>query len=142
MSINKQNSVQIMINTVKAGQQKGAFLLNDCVAIKKAIDYFNPEVKTKPDFGATENAELVAVNILIQACQKVNSHSNNPLSLEDGAILFEIFQFWLKATDPSAADAAPPSSLLKTVVDEESEDEDIPQPKLMTVKGKRSNALV
>lgn len=145
--INKENSIAIFVNTIKAGQAKGAFLIQEANILKKAIDYFNKDVKVKPEFGNNQDPEIVAVNLLIQGCQKVQNSVNNPLSLEDAATIFECFEYWVKLSNGEVKAAEPEpapkksakavAQSLKTVVEEDDDDNDEePVERLITVKGK------
>ena len=108
--ITKQNSVVILTTSIKLGQQNGCFLLGEAAMLKKAIDYFNPEVTTKPTFDSQEDPEIISINALLQGVQKIQSSKNNPFSIEDSALLWDIIQFWVKSTGQVAAPEAASSS--------------------------------
>jgi hypothetical protein len=95
--ITKENSITVLINSVRLGQKMGAYLLKEVSFLKKAIDFFDPNVKpeNKPDLG--ENAEVVAVNLLLQGVQKAQNHGGDfAYSIDDAALLWDILEFWVK----------------------------------------------
>lgn len=95
--ITKENSITVLINSVRLGQRMGAYLLKEVSFLKKAIDYFDVNVKeeNKPDLG--ENPEIVAVNLLLQGVQKAQQHGGEfSYSIDDAALLWDILEFWVK----------------------------------------------
>jgi hypothetical protein len=95
--INKENSIAILINSVRMGQKMGAYLLKETKVLKQAIDYFNPDVTDKPTFESAENPEIVAVNLLLQGVQKAQNHGGEfAYSIDDAALLWDILEFWIK----------------------------------------------
>jgi hypothetical protein len=98
IQINKENSITVLANSIRLGQKMGAFLMREAKLLKQAIDYFNPEVKEKPEiFKDVENPEVVAVNLLLQGVQKAQSHGGElAYSLEDAAVLWDVMEFWIK----------------------------------------------
>ncbi|KAJ3228630.1 hypothetical protein HDU81_006020 [Chytriomyces hyalinus] len=96
-NINRENSIAILSNSVRMGQKMGAYLLREVSLLKKAIDFFNPEIKDKPDFGGSQDPEIVAVNLLLQGVQKAQSHGGEfSYSIDDAALLWDIMEFWMK----------------------------------------------
>ena len=96
-TINKENSVIILSNSVRMGQKMGAYILRESNILKKAIDFFNPDVTEKPDFGGTQDPEIVAVNLLLQGVQKAQAHGGeHAYSIDDAALLWDIMEFWMK----------------------------------------------
>jgi hypothetical protein len=102
ISLTKENAISILINSVRIGQTKGAFLLKEASLLKKAIDFFNPEVKTKPDFGSSDDPEIVAINVLVQGVQKAQAHGN-AYSLDDAAVLWSVLEFLVKEVGSEVA---------------------------------------
>ena len=143
-TLNKENAVAVLINSVRLGQNNGAFLIQEVSLLKKAIDFFNKDVTEKPTFNSTENPEIVAINLLIQACQKVNTTSKNPLSIDDAALIFDCFEFFVKEygsgavanTESSKPSAKAVASTLQKHEEVEEEEEE-PRERLITVKGKQ-----
>ena len=96
-NINRENSIAILSNSVRMGQKMGAFLLREVSLLKKAIDQFNPDVKDKPDFGGSQDPDIVAVNLLLQGVQKAQAHGGEfSYSIDDAALLWDIMEFWMK----------------------------------------------
>ena len=136
--ITRENSVVILSNSVRMGQKMGAFLLREVSLLKKAIDFFNPDVETKPDFGDKQDPEIVAINLLLQGVQKAQSHGGElAFSIDDAALLWDIIEFWMKeggkgvAPKPVAAATPAPAAparksaraLVKELIEEEDEDD-------------------
>lgn len=98
MQINKENSITILANSIRRGQKMGAFLMREAKFLKQAIDYFDPNVKEKPElFKDIENPEITAVNLLLQGVQKAQSHGGElSYTLEEAEILWDIMEFWIK----------------------------------------------
>lgn len=119
-TLTRENTANVLIAMVKAGQKTGAFLLQETVLLKKACDYFIKD--QKPDMG--ENPEITAVNLLLQACQKINGSPNNPFTLEDASLIYEIFEFWEKEVKKPTAKTAGSLGGVEEVVDEEEEEEE------------------
>lgn len=96
-AINKENSIAVLVNSVRFGQKMGAYALRETKLLKQAFDYFNPDVKDKPTFENSENPEIVAVNLLLQAVQKAQAHGGEfAYSIDDAALLWDIMEFWIK----------------------------------------------
>lgn len=149
--LTKENSVTILSNSIDLAQKRGAFLLQEASLLKKAVDFFNKDVKTKPDFGGSENPEVVAINLLLQGVQKAQSHKDCPFNLNDAALLFDIFEFLVKDGGKDVAQnvnlggskSSSSSSVAQlTQLTEEDEDEDDDEIRPITVssnKGKGRN---
>jgi len=96
-AINKENSIAVLINSVRFGQKMGAYALRETKLLKQAFDYFNPDIKEKPTFENSENPEIVAVNLLLQGVQKAQAHGGEfAYSIDDAALLWDIMEFWIK----------------------------------------------
>ena len=96
VTFNKEKSIQILINSLERGRLMGAFSLRDAYAIKQALDFFNPEVETKPTFNDAANPEIAAINIFLQGVQKAQNHGGEyAFTFEEGALLWEIIEFWV-----------------------------------------------
>lgn len=101
--MNKDQAISLLCNSVELAQKKGAFLLQEASLLKKAVDYFNKDAKSKPDFGSQENPEIVAINLLLQGVQKAQAHRECPFNLNDAALLFEVFEFLVKDSGKDVA---------------------------------------
>lgn len=96
-TINKENSINVLVNSVRLGQKMGAFLLRESALLADAIDYFNPDIKDKPTFENSENPEVVAVNLLLQGVQKAQAHGGEfSYGMDDARLLWKIMEFWVK----------------------------------------------
>ena len=93
--MNKEKAIAILITSVEAAQRKGTFLLSEASVLKKAVDYFNSDVKEKSDFGSQE-PETVALNLLLQGVQKAQNYKECPYNLTDAAILYDVVDFLVK----------------------------------------------
>lgn len=101
--MNKEQAIYILSNSVELAQKKGTFLLQEASLLKKAVDFFNKDVKEKPDFGSSETPDIVATNLLLQGVQKAQSHRECPYNLHDAALLFEVFEFLVKNSGKDVA---------------------------------------
>ena len=112
MQINKENSITVLTNSVRLGQKMGAYLMREAKLLKQAIDYFNPDVKDKPDFGgSTSDPEIVAINLLLQGVQKAQSHGGElAFSLDDAALLSDIMEWWVKMSNSDITKTAASAS--------------------------------
>ena len=139
--MNKEQAIYILSNSIELAQKKGTFLLQEASLLKKAVDFFNKDVKEKPDFGSSETPDIVATNLLLQGVQKAQSHRECPYNLHDAALLFEVFEFLVKNSGKDVAQnvnlgssssskkdskskKSAVSSLQASRVDEESEEEE------------------
>ena len=96
-AINKENSINVLTNSIRLGQKNAAYLLRESALLADAIDYFNPDVKEKPTFENSENPEVVAVNLLLQGVQKAQARGGEfSYSVEDARLLWKITEFWMK----------------------------------------------
>lgn len=101
--LNKENSIQILNNSLDRGRLMGAFSLKDAHAIKQARDFFNPDVKDKPTFNDAPDPEIAAINIFLQAVQKAQGHGGEfAYTFEDASLLWEIIEFWIKESGSKA----------------------------------------
>ena len=135
--ITKENSIPILVNSVRLGQKNGAYFLKECALLNKAIQYFNSDVKEKP-FADAQEPEVVAINLLLQGVQKAQMHGGeHSYSLEDAALLSEILDFWVKEggkqvgqnigkTGKSAKSGKTPSarSIKKSEVDSDTDEDE------------------
>ena len=95
--INRENSIAVLVNSVNVGQKMGAYQLREAKLLHKAVQYFNPEVKTKPDFEGSANPEITAINLLLQGVQKAQLHGGDmAFSLDDAALISDVVDWLLK----------------------------------------------
>lgn len=149
--MNKEQAISILTNSVELAQKKGSYLLQEAALLKKAIDFFNKDVKSKPDFGSSENAETVAINLLLQGVQKAQAHRECPFNLNDAALLFEIFELLVKEGGKEVAqnvnlgsskkDNKEAVSAIKSKKEEESDDDDDNEIRPITTSTKGKNRL-
>jgi hypothetical protein len=156
MSINKENSITVLINSVRLGQKMGSYVLRETKLLKQAIDYFNPDVKDKPTFEDSENPEIVAVNLLLQGVQKAQAHGGEfSFSIDDAALLWDIMEFWIKeggkevtqnvnvsgstSKEKNAKSAKQAASSVRSIKVEEDDEDYEDDAKLITVSKKGKN---
>jgi hypothetical protein len=155
MELTKESSISILIRSVEIAQTKGCFLLQEASLLKKAIDSFDKNAKTKPDFGTTEDPEIVAINLLLQGVQKAQNYKECPFSLGDASILYDTFKFLSEnvgkgvdqnvnlggsssATKKDKKSAVTSlQSIPETQDDDEDDDEDEIKPIVSSKKGKK-----
>jgi hypothetical protein len=82
MELTKESSISILIRSVEIAQTKGCFLLQEASLLKKAIDSFDKNAKTKPDFGTTEDPEIVAINLRFKVFKRLKTTRNVHFPLE------------------------------------------------------------
>jgi hypothetical protein len=101
--LTKESCITILSNSVEIAQKRGTYLLQEASLLKKAVDFFNKELKEKPDFGSTENPEIVAINLLLQGVTKAQTHRECPFNLHDAALLFDVYEFLVKDSGKDVA---------------------------------------
>uniref|UniRef100_A0A6C0H7U3 Uncharacterized protein n=1 Tax=viral metagenome TaxID=1070528 RepID=A0A6C0H7U3_9ZZZZ len=92
ITLDNQNSVQILSQYIELAQSKGAYLLAEAELLKRASDFLINKV---PD------AELNDVNtrqLLIQGIHKGQRHG--AYTLNDAALLHKVVQFMLGSVEP------------------------------------------
>jgi hypothetical protein len=95
--ITEENSITVLVNSVKFGQKMGAYALREAKLLKQAIDYFDANKKEKPTFDGADNPKLAAINLLLQGVQKAQAHGGEyAFSFDDAALLWDITEFWIK----------------------------------------------
>lgn len=129
----KENTIPILINSVRRGQAMGAYECKECSILLKALQYFDPKITEKP-FTNEQNPENVAVNLLLQGVQKANAHGGPyAFSIEDAALLWDITEFWIReggkqvAANVGTEEKAKkrkPSAVRSVVAIEEDDEED------------------
>lgn len=111
IELNSENSIVLLTRFIEVAQQKGAYQLREASILKKAVDYFNPDIKTKPVFREGDtNPELTAKSLLLQGAQVGQAKGSYPL--DDAALLYDIVELVSKDLQSAA-----PASL----ADDESE---------------------
>jgi len=91
IDLNSENSIVLLTRFIEVAQQKGAYQLREASILKKAVDYFNPDIKTKPVFREGDpNPELTAKSLLLQGAQVGQAKGSYPL--DDAALLFDIVE--------------------------------------------------
>jgi len=99
ISLNKENSIQILMNSLEKGRLMGAFSLKDAHAIKQALNFFSPDVKEKPTFNDAPDPEIAAINIFLTGVQKAQTHGGeNAYTFDEASLLWQIVEFWVNAT--------------------------------------------
>lgn len=101
ITLDNQNTVQLLIKYVELAQQKGAFVLNEAELLKRASDVLLNNV---PD------NELNAVNsrhILIQGVQKGQKHG--AYTLNDAALLSKVVQYVISSLENATTSQSTPT---------------------------------
>ncbi|KAJ3086985.1 hypothetical protein HK102_012042 [Quaeritorhiza haematococci] len=94
INLTKDNAIGFLVQYVEAAQQKGAFTLREASLLKKATDYYRPEVTDKSKLFADrpeENQESIARSLLLQAVQV--GQAKGAYTLADASTLHEIVTF-------------------------------------------------
>jgi hypothetical protein len=85
LTLDSENSVKILAQFVEVAQQKGAYLLQEAEALKRAMDVVVLKVEDK------DVNELLAKQLLIQGVQKGQRHG--AYTIQDAALLSKVVQF-------------------------------------------------
>lgn len=83
--LDENNSLQILAQFVEVAQQKGAYLLSEAEALKRAMDVVLLKAEDK------DVNELLAKQLLIQGVQKGQHHGS--YSIQDAALLSKVVKF-------------------------------------------------
>lgn len=85
LTLDATNSLQILGQFVEMAQQKGAYLLQEAEALKRAMDVLFANAQDK------DVNETLAKQLLIQGVQKGQRHGS--YTLNDAALLSKVVQF-------------------------------------------------
>lgn len=155
--MSRDQRVQLLIKLVESAQKQGAFLLRESSLLKKAKDYFNPDLKDeeKPSFTEDDkDPELIAQDLLMQAVEVGNR--KGAYGLEEAAMAYELVEHLRQeiiksrqseassasASAPQAASAPAQKTRRRPAKQEESEededeaDEELASPAFRSLKGK------
>ena len=104
LSLDANNSVQILAQFVEIAQQKGAYLLQEAETLKRAMDVLLANAEDK------DVNEVLAKQLLVQGVQKGQRHGS--YSISDAAILSKVVQFVIDSLpkEAPAAGSAPGSA--------------------------------
>jgi hypothetical protein len=89
LTLDETNSVQILSQFVEIAQQKGAYLLSEAEALKRAMDVLLLKAEDK------EVNEILAKQLLIQGVQKGQRHGS--YTINDAALLNKVVQFVIES---------------------------------------------
>jgi hypothetical protein len=89
LTLDSENSVKILAQFVEVAQQKGAYLLQEAEALKRAMDVVILKTDDK------DVSELLAKQLLIQGIQKGQRHG--AYSIQDAAVLSKVVQFVIES---------------------------------------------
>jgi len=124
--LTKDNAPIVLRHFIELANTKGAFLLRESHLLKKAIDYVNPEVKTKPTFTDNDtNPRSTALRLLIQGAHKAQQQGS--FRIEDSSFLYsvcELVEKELEASDKEAVDGVKADGA-KRVDEDGDEDADV-----------------
>lgn len=85
ITLDDKNSIDILLQYIEVGQQKGAYLLQEAELLKRAVDVLKNNV---PD---AEINQSNAKNLLVQGIHKAQKHGS--FTLNDAAILSKVVQY-------------------------------------------------
>lgn len=92
ITLNKSNSIQIMIQYIEIAQKSGAYELREAEILKRATDVLINKVN---DHEINEN---MAINLLIQGIMKGQKHGG-AFNLNDAALLQKVIQYIVSMSD-------------------------------------------
>ena len=93
ITLDNQNSVQILAQYIEVAQQKGAYLLNEAEILKRAMDVLINNIHDK------EIDANMAKQLLIQGVNKGQRHG--AYTLNDAALLSKVVLFVAQETAPA-----------------------------------------
>jgi hypothetical protein len=97
ITLDNQNSVQILAQYIEVAQQKGAYLLNEAEILKRGMDVLMNNIHDK------EIDTNMAKQLLIQGVNKGQRHG--AYTLNDAALLSKVVLFVAQETAPAPASA-------------------------------------
>lgn len=106
ITLDNQNSVQILVQYVELAQTKGAFLLQEAELLKRSADVLLNNVEDN------EINQPTAKNLLIQGIHKGQKHG--AYTLNDAALLSKVVQFVTANMDSPVSSQETPKPLLNT----------------------------
>jgi len=92
ITLNKVNSIQIMIQYIEIAQKSGAYELREAEILKRATDVLINKVIDN------EINENMAINLLIQGIMKGQKHGG-AFNLNDAALLQKVIQYIVSMSD-------------------------------------------
>jgi len=95
ITLDNQNSVQILAQYIEVAQQKGAYLLNEAEILKRGMDVLMNNIHDK------EIDTNMAKQLLIQGVNKGQRHG--AYTLNDAALLSKVVLFVAQETAPAQA---------------------------------------
>jgi hypothetical protein len=102
ITLDAQNSVQILAQYIELAQSKGAFLLPEAELLKRAMDFLLNNV---PD---TEITDVTGRQLLIQGIHKGQRHG--AYTLNDAALLHKVVQFVTNMMSTPQAPSSTPAA--------------------------------
>lgn len=89
--LSEDETIRSLITWVDVAFKNGAFGLGFAKILKKAKDFFDPAVKTKPSFSEDDaNPERTALNVIVQAVN--GACRNGAYTLEEAAAIVDLIE--------------------------------------------------
>ena len=102
--LTKENAPLVLRHFIETANLKGAFQLRESYLLKKAIDYINPEVKTKPTIVENDaNPRGTALRLLIQGVHKAQQQGT--FRIDDSYILYTVCELLDKELESADKEA-------------------------------------
>lgn len=101
LTLDATNTVQILVQFVELAQQKGAFLLQEAEALKRAMDVLVLKAEDK------DVNEVLAKQLLIQGVQKGQRHG--AYTIHDAALLSKVVQFVIESLPKEQSSESAPT---------------------------------
>ena len=114
ITLNKTNSIQILIQYIEIAQKAGAYELKEAEILKRSVDVL---INSVSDSEINEN---LAVNLLIQGILKGQKHGG-AFNLNDAALLQKVIQYIVSL---SVENSETPAAVTNETVNQESKNED------------------
>lgn len=118
ITLNKTNSIQILIQYIEIAQKAGAYELKEAEILKRSVDVL---LNNATDHEINEN---LAINLLIQGIMKGQKHGG-AFTLNDAALLQKVIQYIISTSDGSKGESSVSDGLKETDKKTENVDEDL-----------------
>jgi hypothetical protein len=117
ITLNKTNSIQILIQYIEIAQKAGAYELKEAEILKRSVDVLINNVNDP------EINENLAINLLIQGILKGQKHGG-AFNLNDAALLQKVIQYIVSLSSENNESSEASASEPESVKQEETNDDD------------------
>lgn len=118
ITLNKTNSIQILIQYIEIAQKVGAYELKEAEILKRSVDVLINNVTDN------EINESLAINLLIQGVLKGQKHGG-AFNLNDAALLQKVIQYIVSLSSENNENNSVTSDEPKQEIKNDEEDDDL-----------------